>query len=147
MISRTDNSSEGQILRTLRRHGLSVTQTRRRILRLFLEQSGALAHGDIEKRIGGGIDRVTLYRNLQRFTEKGIIHAIPTPDNAIRYALCREECEEGHHHDHHIHFFCTCCRKTYCLDDVVTPDIRMPRGYRTEQVEVLVQGVCRSCSA
>jgi hypothetical protein len=30
---------------------------------------------------------------------------------------------------------------------VVTPDIRMPRGYRTEQVEVLVQGVCRSCSA
>ena len=74
---------------------------------LFLEQTGALAHGDIEKKAGEKFDRVTVYRTLQTFVEKGIIHTIPTADNSIRYALCKDDCAEGHHHDHHIHFVCT----------------------------------------
>jgi Fur family transcriptional regulator, ferric uptake regulator len=133
------------IAATLKRHNLSVTESRKRILQIFLEEKGALAHGDIEKRAGEKFDRVTIYRTLQTFLEKGIIHSIPTADNAIRYALCKDQCSAGHHHDHHIHFICNNCQRTYCLDDVVTPEIKMPKGYQTCHVEVVVEGVCKDC--
>lgn len=129
----------------LKRSQLSVTASREKILHLFLEQTGALAHGDIEKRAGEKFDRVTVYRTLQTFVEKGIIHTIPTADNSIRYALCKDDCAEGHHHDQHIHFVCTNCKNTYCLDDIVTPEIKLPKGYSSEHIEVVVEGVCKNC--
>ena len=129
----------------LKRNQLSVTGSRKKILHLFFEQPGALAHGDIEKKAGEKFDRVTIYRTLQVFVGKGIIHTIPTADNSIRYALCKDDCSEGHHHDHHVHFICNNCGNTYCLDDVVTPDIKLPRGYSATHVEVLAEGICRNC--
>ena len=130
----------------LKKNRLSVTASREKILNLFLDQTGALAHGDIEKRAGEKFDRVTIYRTLQAFVEKGIIHTIPTADNSILYALCKDDCEEGHHHDHHVHFICRECHNTYCLDNVVTPDIKLPSGYSANQIEVVVEGTCRQCS-
>ena len=129
----------------LKRNNLSVTDSRKKILLLFKGHSGALAHGDIEQKAGEKFDRVTIYRTLQTFVEKGIIHTIPTADNSIRYALCKDECSEGHHHDQHIHFVCSICGNTNCLDDVVTPDIKLPRGYIAQHVEVVVEGICKNC--
>jgi len=136
---------ENKIAGLLKRNNLSITDSRKKILHLFLEQTGALAHGDIEKRAGEKFDRVTVYRTLQTFVDKGIIHTIPTADNSIRYALCKDECAGGHHHDHHIHFVCHKCNNTYCLDDVVTPKIKLPKGYSAEHVEVVVDGICKNC--
>lgn len=128
----------------LHRRQLSSTESRRRILSLFLNSQDALTHGDIEKEVGDNFDRVTIYRTLQTFTEKGIVHTIPTADNAVLYALCKE-CEEGHHHDDHVHFICTACERTICLDDVVSPKIELPEGYVSENVQVVIQGVCKDC--
>ena len=136
---------EGRIDVLLKQNSLSVTGSRKKILQLFLEQPGALAHGDIEKKAGEKFDRVTIYRTLQTFVDKGLIHTIPTADNSIRYALCKDACSEGHHHDHHIHFVCNNCHNTYCLDDVVTPEIKLPKGYQAAHVEVVVEGVCKNC--
>ena len=129
----------------LKKNSLSVTGSREKILSLFLDQAGALSHGDIEKKAGEKFDRVTVYRTLQTFVEKGIIHTIPTADNSIRYALCKDECSEGHHHDHHVHFVCTQCKTTYCLDDVVTPELRLPKGYNATHIEVVAEGICKNC--
>jgi len=124
---------------------LSSTESRRKILTLFLNSDDALTHGDIEKQVGDKYDRVTIYRTLQTFEEKGIIHSIPTADNSILYALCKE-CHEGHHHDDHVHFICTNCEKTICLDDVVSPKIELPQGYATDNVQVIINGICKECS-
>lgn len=129
----------------LRNRQLSSTESRRSILSLFLQSGDALTHGDIEKEMGSQFDRVTIYRTLQTFEEKGIIHAIPTADNSIRYALCKE-CEEGHHHDDHVHFICGNCNKTICLDDVVSPKINLPDGFVAHNVQVLINGTCKDCS-
>ena len=130
----------------LKRNQLSVTESRKKILEIFKIHDKALAHSDIERKAGEKFDRVTVYRTLQKFVDKGIIHTIPTADNSIRYALCKDECSEGHHHDHHIHFVCNNCNNTYCLDDVVTPEIKLPKGYQAEHVEVVVEGVCKNCN-
>lgn len=134
-----------QIMQILKRNQLSVTDSRSKILELFLLQNGALAHSDIEKKSGASFDRVTVYRTLQTFVEKGIIHTIPTADNAILYALCKDECSEGHHQDHHVHFVCKQCGTTLCLEDITVPVVKLPQGYESTQVEVVVNGVCKDC--
>lgn len=130
---------------TLKRSQLSVTDSRKKILEFFLHANGALAHADIEKLSGEQFDRVTIYRTLQTFVEKGIIHSIPTADNSIRYALCKDDCAEGHHHDNHIHFVCDKCGTTYCLDHVSVPGVQLPEGFKARQTNVLVSGVCKNC--
>ena len=145
-MSRNDISLNHKLNDLLRRKNLSITDSRKKILSLFLESPDALAHGDIEKKAGEKFDRVTVYRTLQTFVEKGIIHAIPTPDNSVRYALCKDDCAEGRHHDDHVHFICVNCHKTICLDDVVSPKIDLPRGYIAENVQVLINGVCKECN-
>jgi Fur family ferric uptake transcriptional regulator len=136
------NSKIGEILR---RKNLSITESRRKILSLFLRDTDALTHGDIEHRAGEKFDRVTVYRTLQTFVEKGIIHTIPTAENSILYALCKD-CTEGHHHDDHVHFVCTACNTTTCLDDVVSPYFELPKGYITQNVQVIINGICKSCN-
>jgi Fur family ferric uptake transcriptional regulator len=134
-----------QIDDILRRNSLSVTESRKKILTLFLNIQGALAHGDIERKAGEKFDRVTVYRTLQTFVEKGIIHTIPTTDNSVRYALCKDNCTEGHHHDNHVHFICDQCGATLCLEDLAVPEIKLPKGFSLNEVEVVVKGICKNC--
>lgn len=135
-----------EISNILKENNLSVTAGRQKILQMFLISDGALAHADIEKGAGDHFDRVTIYRTLQVFVEKGIIHTIPSADNSIKYALCKNDCTEGHHHDHHIHFVCEKCHNTFCLDNVVTPQISLPPNYQISGVDVVAKGVCEVCS-
>lgn len=139
-------SSDQAIANLLRSKQLSITDSRKKILSLFMQQADALAHGDIEKKAGEKFDRVTIYRTLQTFVDKGIVHTIPTADNAVLYALCRD-CDEHHHHDNHVHFICIQCNVTTCLDDVVSPQIALPAGYSAQNTQVVIQGICKVCNA
>ena len=124
----------------LKKNGLSVTEGRKKILDLFLDNDGAMAHADIERQTDAAFDRVTVYRTLQTFVDKGIIHQIPTTDNSILYALCKDKCEAGHHHDEHVHFICN-----ICLDDVTVPAVKLPRGFKPAQAAMVVTGICAEC--
>lgn len=141
-VSKTKDYELSEILR---RNNLSITDSRKKILMLFLQSPDALAHGDIEKKAGEKFDRVTIYRTLQTFVDKGIIHSIPTADNMVRYALCKA-CDEGHHHDDHVHFMCSTCGTTTCLDHIVSPGIELPKGYTAQNVQVVINGVCKNCN-
>jgi len=136
---------ETKIEEILRHNNLSVTESRRKILNIFLTHTSALAHRDIEKQAGEKFDRVTVYRTLQTFVEKGIIHTIPTTDNSVRYALCKDECTEGHHHDNHIHFICVNCNSAICLEDTLITEVILPKGYTKYSTEVVVKGICKNC--
>ncbi len=139
------HSMSDSIRSILKKNNLSVTDSRLHILELFYNAKGALAHSDIEKQTGEEIDRVTIYRTLQTFEEKGIIHTIPTADNSVKYALCKDRCEEGHHHDNHVHFICDHCGKTICLDDVLVPEVKLPKGFEPHQSNMVVTGSCNIC--
>ena len=130
-----------QVEEILKKNHLSITGSRQKIMQLFLNANGALAHADIEKKTGENFDRVTVYRTLQSFVEKGIIHLIPTRDNSIKYALCKDDCEAGHHHDNHVHFICDECNKTICLDDVTVPQVKLPKGFTPQHAEMVVNGI------
>ena len=129
----------------LKNNGLSITDSRKKILALFEDANGALAHADIEKKTEAIFNRVTVYRTLQTFVEKGIIHSIPTTDNSILYALCKHNCAAGHHHDNHVHFICSNCNNTICLDDVTVPEVKLPKRFTKQQSAMVVTGLCEVC--
>ncbi|MDQ6756858.1 MAG: transcriptional repressor [Bacteroidota bacterium] len=136
------NRKAEEILKT---NHLSITESRQKILTIFLQSKGALSHADIEKKTSGIFDRATVYRNLNSFVNKGIIHLIPTTDNSIKYALCKDDCGAGNHHDNHVHFICDDCTKTICLDDVIIPNVRLPKGFTPAHSEMVVTGICGDC--
>jgi Fur family transcriptional regulator, ferric uptake regulator len=132
---------------TLRDFGLRQTDCRQQVLDLFTGKTFALAHADVENAISDSFDRVTIYRTLKTFLEKGLIHKVLDDEGGTKYALCKSSCHEPshlHHHDH-VHFKCTLCGHTNCLDEVKIPAFQLPEGYQRAEVNMLVQGVCPSC--
>jgi Fur family ferric uptake transcriptional regulator len=136
------NAASDQLLKDFR---LRTTESRQAILRLFLQKDYALSHGDIENGIDNSLDRVTVYRTLKTFLDKGLIHKVLDDEGSLKYALCNEACStKGHHHDH-VHFKCIKCGQTSCLE-VEVPDIKLPKGFRPKEVNLLIQGICDQCA-
>lgn len=129
---------------TLKDHKLRTTSCREDVLEAFLRRDMALSHGDLESELGDRFDRVTIYRTLKTFLEKGIIHKV-LDDEGTRYALCRERCSEDNHHHDHVHFKCNTCGQTNCLENLHVPAVKLPEGYRIQEVNLLIQGLCAEC--
>lgn len=131
--------------RLLKNFRLRSTPTRQEILHLFLKKDYALSHSDIESEIAEDIDRVTVYRTLKTFTDRGLIHKVLDDGGTLKYALCSEACTATAHRHEHVHFKCIQCGQTLCLD-VEIPMVRLPEGYTPKEVNLLVQGTCQNCS-
>jgi Fur family ferric uptake transcriptional regulator len=134
-------NSTAQILKDFK---LRSTPNRVAILHAFLRREYALSHGDVERDVPPSFDRVTVYRTLKTFLDKGLIHKVLDDEGTLKYALCNEACTTAHHHHDHVHFKCTKCGQTNCLS-IEIPAVKLPKGYRANEVNVLIQGVCESC--
>lgn len=136
-----------KIIKILRQHEMRITETRKKILKKFLSLNRALAHIDLESFFKGSLDRVTIYRTLHTFEEKGVIHKVLDTNGVLKYALCDpESCDADKHEDHHMHFKCRVCGVTNCLNDTEIPELSMPKGYQREKTHILLEGVCSNCS-
>jgi Fur family ferric uptake transcriptional regulator len=45
-----------------------------------------------------------------------------------------------------VHFKCSQCGQTICINDVHVPAIALPGGYQVNEQNVLLQGTCPSCN-
>jgi Fur family ferric uptake transcriptional regulator len=128
----------------LRAHQLRVTPVRRQVLEVFLDRDQALAHSDLEAAIAQ-VDRITLYRTLRTFEQKGLIHRAIDGSDKLKYALCQSGCSEHRHIDRHAHFHCDRCGRTLCVDEVIAPSISAPKGFKVNALHLVMQGVCERC--
>ncbi len=129
----------------LKNFHLRSTPSRQEILHLFLKRNYALSHSDVEKEIDNTLDRVTVYRTLKTFLDKGLIHKVLDDEGSLKYALCNEACSDTQHHHDHVHFKCIRCGQTNCLD-VEVPTVKLPKGYKAKETNLLIQGICGNCS-
>jgi Fur family transcriptional regulator, ferric uptake regulator len=131
----------------LKEHGLSLTSCRMDVLKRFLGAGSAVSFHDVEISLQNSYDRVTIYRTLKAFVEKGIIHKVLDNTGSLKYALCSDHCHEADHDHEHLHFKCVKCEETNCIDDIKIPKIELPKGYSFMKSDLLIQGVCRKCNA
>jgi Fur family ferric uptake transcriptional regulator len=130
----------------LRDHDIRHTDGRLAILHAFDGAGHALSQPDLEKSLGTQHDRVTIYRTLTLYLEKGILHKVLDDSGAMKYALCAEACHAHDHQHDHVHFKCTRCGNTSCLDELEVPRLVLPRGYTLSEANFLLSGVCGPCN-
>lgn len=135
-----------EVKNLLKEHSLRLTQGRTDVLSIFLNRNVAVSHGDIETDVDGKYDRVTIYRTLKSFLEKGLIHKVLDDTGATRYALCSDGCSEIQHQHNHIHFKCQSCDETTCLDHVGIPNVTLPEGFKMAESNYLITGICAKCA-
>ncbi len=122
---------------------ISPTAMRMLTLDFLLKQSAAVSLSDIENYFFRS-DRITLYRTLKTFEKKGLIHSIQE-NNTTRYSLCQDTCTENFHQDYHLHFYCTQCKKTFCLEQVDLSKIQFPSNFNLQELRFFAKGICENC--
>lgn len=128
----------------LEAHGIRPTAVRMLIARQLAAASSPISSLDIE-RLLDTVDRSSISRALSLFLERELTHAVYDGTGAVKYELCRGK----HSHsqaDMHVHFHCTGCGNTYCLEEspAVTPPL--PDGFLPRSTNIVVTGLCDICS-
>ncbi|MDE5417637.1 transcriptional repressor [Ancylomarina sp. DW003] len=127
----------------LKSKNIRPTAMRQLVLQVLIDQNTAISLPELEQKFEKA-DKATLYRTLKTFEEKRLIHHIEDGTGAVKYALCHEKCN-CHLEDLHVHFLCTKCNQTYCLDEIQIPDIKLPSDFLLESVNLVVKGICSNC--
>ncbi|MBL0142826.1 MAG: transcriptional repressor [Betaproteobacteria bacterium] len=127
----------------IRLSGERLTAPRAAVLAVLLGSVTALTHHEVEAALRASlpVDRVTVYRVLDWLVQLGLVHRIPGDDRTWRFRANR-----GASHGPHAHFTCSHCGTTVCLEEVaMPPNVKLPRGFVREKVELTVQGRCAAC--
>lgn len=122
---------------------IRATDFRKKVLHIFEKYNQAITVNQIERDLGEH-DRVTLYRTLKTFTDKGLIHEVALPNEDKKLALCEADCSaDGHQHEH-IHFKCKTCEGVFCKEVDKIPSIQLD-GFSIDKIEINITGVCDNC--
>jgi Fur family ferric uptake transcriptional regulator len=140
------SSSSHSLSDLLRQHDIRNTDGRMAILEYFDTAGHALSQPDLEKALGEQYDRVSIYRTLTLYLEKGILHKVLDDSGAMKYALCPDACHAHDHRHDHVHFKCLRCGNTQCIEDLEVPAITLPKGYTLTETNFLLSGVCKTCN-
>jgi Fur family ferric uptake transcriptional regulator len=134
-----------EIEKTLENKSVRPTAMRILIYKYMAEKNIAVALTDIENAFDKA-ERTTLYRTLKTFEENGIVHQIDDGTNISKFALCEPGCNCEIDQDLHLHFHCSNCDKTVCLTEHKIPHINLPTGYIAEDANLVIKGICDTCS-
>ncbi|MFT3948174.1 MAG: transcriptional repressor [Agriterribacter sp.] len=125
---------------------MHVTPARCALLLAFIKHQGFLSHKQISAILGVTFDRATIYRTVEVFLQKNIIHPLPGTSPRLHYALSKENNgRSSTHHKKHIHFMCRKCGTIMCLETVPIPSVQLPDGFTGTDIEVIIKGTCSNC--
>ncbi len=133
---------EKEIENILVRKNTKPTSMRILVYDYLMGQEVALSLTEIENHFDR-VDRITLYRTLKTFEEKGIVHGIQE-NNTTKYVLCHDGCNEQTHKDWHLHFYCKICKQTTCKEDFTIPQ-DIPQAFRIDEIRLFAKGICENC--
>lgn len=122
---------------------LSETPFRKEVLEIFEKHNNAIPLSVVEQELDD-YNRITLYRTIKIFLEKGILHEITISGESSNYAICQDACDSDAHNHQHIHFKCTACGIISCVEMDKFPTILLP-DYKIEQLEIQAIGLCKNC--
>ena len=128
---------------------LRRTPVRVGVLDLLARAAEPLAVTDMLERLPRDTDAVTVYRTLNTFTRKRLVHRVRGEDRTWRYALSGGSETKSPQHQHP-HFVCEECGSVRCLGEASVPprfvrSLGVGEGYAVSYAEVVLHGVCPKC--
>jgi len=134
---------DNDVIDAMMHHGVKPTANRILIAQALLSGGRPMSMMELEDAIGS-VDKSVISRTLTLFKEQHLVHVLPDGGDGLRYELCHSH-SDTHDDDAHVHFYCTRCRKTFCLEDIPIPEVPLPEGYEGESVNYMVSGICPDC--
>lgn len=130
----------------LRKQGLRRTPVRAGVVEVLTASDRPMSVPDILGKLRG-VDSVTVYRTLNTFVTKKIVHRVRGDDRSWLYAIGTADSSTPHKHPH---FVCEGCGKVECLEKATIPDdflssLHVGREYRVHYSEVVLHGSCPKC--
>ena len=120
-----------------------TTQQRKVIEEICFSSTHPLSIDDIEargKKRLHTLNRVTIYRNLNRMVDAGELTRFIHPEKGTLY----EQANRPHHH----HFYCKTCEATFELPGCgLSLKEQTPTGFIVEGHEVFLNGICAACAS
>ena len=131
----------------LRGTGLRRTPVRVGVLKVLGAAARPLDVPGILAKLPGQTDAVTVYRTLNTFTRKHLVHRVRGEDRGWRYAAGRSDDTPSHRHPH---FVCDDCGKVECLTQASIPvgfvrQLGVGDAYTVSYPEVVLHGLCPRC--
>ena len=121
------------------------TANRITVLRELLSQTNPVSLNQLEQSLVT-LDKSSIFRVLTLFSQHGVVHCIEDGSGSMKY----EVCGSSHHHhpaDMHVHFACTECGETTCLENIKVPMVELPEGFEPQAVNYVVKGRCSRCTS
>lgn len=133
-----------KVNKILEQKAVRITPMRQLLLEYFVAENTVSGLSELEKAFPKS-DRITMYRTLKTFEEKGILHSIKGEGDEAKYALCNEHCTPVLHIDQHPHFQCEQCKQVTCIDSQLIPSMELPDGFVQKEVTMMIKGICPNC--
>lgn len=137
------NNNDDICMSFFNERNIKPTAIRILILRTMLQKKQALSLHDMED-ILETVDKSSISRTISLFLSHGLIHRIDDGSGSVKYAVCQHSCR-CMIDDMHIHFSCTKCKKTFCMQQIPAPIIPIPDGFEIQSVNYVIKGICISC--
>ncbi|MCD7900496.1 MAG: transcriptional repressor [Bacteroides sp.] len=128
----------------LQARGIKPTAIRLLIFKAMVHYPQAFSLTDLET-ILDTVDKSTLFRTITLFHEKLLTHSIDDGSGSMKYSVCSDHCTCSIG-DLHVHFNCTRCHKTYCLESISIPKVKLPEQFLLESVNFVMKGLCAQCN-
>jgi len=123
-------------------HHLKRTSCREGIIEVIASGDTALSEHEIRDKLGSNYDRTTYFRSFKTLEDSGIIHKIIIDNQTVKYALGTIDPTKRKH----AHFYCFKCQRVKCMGSVLTPEVRLPKGYQISETELIIKGLCNNCN-
>ncbi len=133
-----------EIDKKLKSRKIKPTAMRQLVLGILTEQTTAISLPELERKFEKA-DKTTLYRTLKTFEENKLVHSIDDGSGSVKYALCMDKCD-CQPDDLHVHFTCSVCKHTYCINDLFIPSLDLPYNFQMDSVNLVIKGTCPNCS-
>jgi Fur family transcriptional regulator, ferric uptake regulator len=134
----------------LRRSGLRRTPVRVGVMEVLTRGRRPMSVPQILGKLRGAADTVTVYRTLNTFARKRLVHRVRGEDRSWLYALSDAAVDSPRPEHLHPHFVCDGCGKVECLGGARIPpslvaSLGVSPGYDVSYPEVVLHGTCPKC--
>jgi Fur family transcriptional regulator, ferric uptake regulator len=135
---------EQDIIETLKKSSVHITQNRVAVLKLLKESNNAQSVSGLVKLSTTPLDRISVYRTLQYFLKKRMVLLVPNNDRDAKYILAEDDLSKKLD-DKQSFFVCTCCK----LTEIIMLPFTLPNyeatKYEVSKFSLILEGLCANC--
>ncbi|MCM1071198.1 MAG: transcriptional repressor [[Clostridium] fimetarium] len=125
--------------------GVKPTANRILVLKELMKASRPVNLADLEASLEFSMDKASIFRVLELFAEKDVVHVIEDGSRSLKYELC-DNSKKHSIADQHAHFYCERCKETYCVKTAKVPIIEIPDGFTPHSINYMIKGICPKCA-